>query len=62
MGVASDVTAALIEAPVSSAEEEERREGSRVRDDLTTKLDGSIVERAAPAAKPAQPPQPATWD
>jgi hypothetical protein len=64
MGVATDVTAALTRVPVSVAESEERREAARVRDDLTTTLDGSVVERVAPtvAAQPVRSPQPSTWD
>jgi hypothetical protein len=64
MGVASNVTDILITEPLNALELEQRRAGAKVRENLTTTLDGEIVERQSVTAAPlpVQRPEPATWD
>jgi hypothetical protein len=64
MGNATQVTDLIRRAPLSNAEIEERDEAARIREDVTTTLDGEVVERVSPRVAPisVQRPEPSTWD
>jgi hypothetical protein len=64
MGLATEFAESLEGKPLSQAELEERREGARVRESVTTTLEGGVVERIVPkvAPKPIHQPEPRTWD
>lgn len=64
MGSATDYAELLRREPLSRAEIDARRGAAIVREDVTTTLDGDIVERVVPKAAPVpvHKPEPATWD
>lgn len=64
MGNATKLTEALVKQPLSREEIDERREAALVREDVTTTLDGNIVQRVIPTAAPVpiRRPEPSTWD
>ena len=64
MGYATTFKESLKRSPLSQAEIDDRREAARLREDVTTTLEGEIVERPAPRAlpTPVHNPEPATWD
>ncbi len=64
MGNATNYTESLKKSPLSRAELAERRQAARVREDVTTTLEGGIVERVVPTAVPlpVHKPEPSTWD
>jgi hypothetical protein len=64
MGKASDLAAALTRVPLSAAESAARREDARVREHLTTTLDGAVVDRktSSETPKPVRPPEHRIWD
>jgi hypothetical protein len=64
MGNATQFTETIKASRLTPAELKERRQGARVREDVTTTVDGEIVEQPEPKAAPltVYAPQPATWD
>jgi hypothetical protein len=64
MGNATTITESLKRAPLSRTEIKDRREAGKLREDVTTTLEGEIVERPAPKVLPlpVHNPEPATWD
>jgi hypothetical protein len=62
MGLATEFAESLKAKPLLSTELEARRDGARVRESVTTTLEGEIVERAATAPRPVHNPEPRTWD
>jgi hypothetical protein len=64
MGLATEFAESLRNKPLSQTELEQRREGARVRESVTTTLEGGIVERVVPKAapQPVHKPEPRTWD
>jgi phosphoribosylpyrophosphate synthetase len=64
MGRATNLADALKTRPLSVAELDERRQAAKVRENVTTTLDGDVVERVTPKAAPAPvaPREPVTWD
>lgn len=64
MGNATTITESLKRSPLSQVEIKGRREAAQLREDVTTTLDGEIVERPAPKVvpRPVHNPEPATWD
>jgi hypothetical protein len=64
MGLATAFAESLTTMPLTVGELDERREAGKLRENLTTTLEGEIVERqtAKSAPKPVQRREPATWD
>jgi hypothetical protein len=64
MGNATQITGVIKGTPLSREEIDERRDAARIRHDVTTTLDGEVVERVAPTVAPrqVQAPEPRTWD
>jgi hypothetical protein len=64
MGSATDYTELLEREPLSRAEIATRRAAAQVRENVTTSLDGNVVERVTPKAAPlpVHRPERATWD
>ncbi len=64
MGRATNLAEALKARPLSVAELDERRQGAKVRENVTTTLDGHVVEHVVPKAAPTPvaPREPVTWD
>lgn len=64
MGRATDVADVLTTRPLTAVELDERRKAAKVRENVTTTLDGEVVERATTTAapQPVQQREPATWD
>jgi hypothetical protein len=64
MGNATEYMQSLKRQPLSRSEVDERRLAALVREDMTTTLEGDIVERVTPRAMPlpVHKPEPATWD
>jgi hypothetical protein len=64
MGNATQITDLIQRDPLSRQEIDARSEMERHRDDVTTTLDGAVVERVTPklAPAPVQRPEPSTWD
>jgi hypothetical protein len=64
MGKATTITDRVLGLPLSPAELEERRQAAIVREDVTTTLDGDVVERVTPVAAPTpvRRREAATWD
>jgi hypothetical protein len=64
MGRATNLADALKTRPLSVAELDERRQAAKVRENITTTLDGDIVERVTQQAAPAPvaPREMVTWD
>jgi hypothetical protein len=64
MGLATTFAESLTTKPLSAGELDQRREAGKLRENVTTTLEGEIVEsqtvRSAP--QPVHQREPATWD